>query len=198
MRRGLFGGSFDPPHVGHLMMAEVARESLGLETVDFIPAGIPPHKTGQRLQPATFRLRMLEQAVRDFPQFHVSTIELERAGVSYTVDTVRAMKAAAPRDDWFLIVGADMLLDLPRWKDADHLLALVTVAAAPRPGVDVRVAADNLMRTFHNAHVCALEMPELDVSSTWLRERMHRGLRVDPLLPTGVWDLIVAEGGYTA
>ncbi len=196
MKHGLFGGTFDPPHVGHLMMAEVARESLNLDVVDFIPANIPPHKLGQHVQSATLRVKMLETAVAQFPFFRVSTIELERQGISYTIDTVRAISAENPEDELFLLVGADMLKDLPHWKEIDELLALVTVVAAPRPGILLQETADALQKQYGHARMVVLSMPELDISSTWLRERMRNRLRVDPLLPAGVAEVILREGGY--
>ena len=196
MKRGLFGGSFDPPHVGHLMIAEVARETLQLDVVDFIPASIPPHKAQQRLQPATLRVRMLQAAVGAFPYFRVCTMELDRQGVSYTIDTVRDIARRGSDDELFLLVGADMLQDLPHWKEAAVLLSMVTVIAAPRTGVDLGAAAEGLTQTYADARIVRLAMPELDISSTWLRERMVKRLRVDPLLPPGVAELIAREGGY--
>lgn len=196
MKRGLFGGTFDPPHVGHLMMAEVARESLGLELIDFIPTNIPPHKEGLLIQPAAFRVRMVQAAVKGFPHFRVSTIELARQGISYTIDTVREIAHNSVGDELFLLLGADMLKDLPHWKEVEAILSYVTIVAAPRPGVNMQAIADDLKSLYDNAQIVILAMPELDISSTWLRERMQKGLRVDPLLPFGVSRLIEQEGGY--
>lgn len=195
-RRGLFGGTFDPPHVGHLMMAEVARESLGLEVVEFIPSHIPPHKAGQTIQPASLRVKMLEAAVQNFPPFRVSTIELDRQGISYTIDTVRDISKTHAGDELYWLLGADMLKDLPNWKDIEALLSLVTVVAAPRPGVNANATADVLTKQYQKAQIVVLEMPELDISSTWLRERLRKRLRIDPLLPKGVSEVIEREGGY--
>ncbi len=196
MKRGLFGGTFDPPHVGHLMMAEVARESLGLERVDFIPTNISPHKEGQLVQPAAFRVRMVQAAVKEFPHFFVSTIELAREGISYTIDTVREIADHSVGDDLYWLLGADMLQDLPHWKEVEAILSYVTIVAAPRPGVNLQAIADDLKSLYENARIVILAMPELDISSTWLRDRMQKGLRVDPLLPFGVSRLIVQERGY--
>ena len=198
MKHGLFGGTFDPPHVGHLMMAEVARESLNLDVVDFIPTNIPPHKLGQNVQPASLRVKMLETALMKFPFFRVSTIELDRKGISYTIDTVRDIFRESPEDELFWLVGADMLKDLPHWKEVDELLSLVTVVAAPRPGIRIQETAEMLQLQFDDARIVTLSMPELDISSTWLRERMKNGLRVDPLLPVGVAEVISQEGGYVS
>ncbi len=198
MKHGLFGGTFDPPHVGHLMMAEVARESLNLDVVDFIPTNIPPHKLGQNVQPASLRVKMLETALMKFPFFRVSTIELDRKGISYTIDTVRDIFRESPEDELFWLVGADMLKDLPHWKEVDELLSLVTVVAAPRPGIRIKETAERLHQQYGHARIIPLTMPELDISSTWLRERMKNGLRVDPLLPVGVAEVISQEGGYVS
>lgn len=196
MRHGLFGGTFDPPHVGHLMMAEVARESLGLDVVEFIPANIPPHKQDLFVQPAEFRVRLLQTAVQSFPDFRVETIEVKREGPSYTIDTVRAMVQEAPSDEWFFLLGADMLQNLPQWHQARELMTLVTFIVAPRPGIDLPNTIQELQRFEPVIQIVPLAMPELDISSTWLRERLQLGLRIDPLLPAGVASLIEKEGRY--
>jgi nicotinate-nucleotide adenylyltransferase len=194
--RCLFGGTFDPPHVGHLMMAEVARETLCLREVVFMPAGSPPHKQAESVSPAACRLAMTAAALAGFAQFVVSDAEIGREGPSYTVDTVLRLRAEGGDEPLSLLVGADMLADFPNWHRAEELARLVTVVAAPRPGVDVEAEAGRHRSAFPGARVICLDMPALDISSSWIRNRIEAGLRVDPLLPRGVWDLIGQKGIY--
>lgn len=197
-RRGLFGGTFDPPHAGHLMIAEVARETLDLDVVEFVLSGVPPHKAGLCVSGGEQRLEMVRAAVAPFPSFTVSTMELERQGPSYTVDTVEAFRRLYPDDTLYWIIGADMLLDFPNWKRAQDLSSMLHFIAAPRPHHNVEQVAERLCRSFPGLHVTCLDMPELDISSTWIRDRLSRGLRVDPLLSAEVSQCITAKGWYGA
>lgn len=190
----LFGGTFDPPHIGHLMMAEVARETLGVREVVFIPAAAPPHKLTADIAPLADRIDMVEEAIEHFPVFVLSTVEARRAGPSYTIDTVRIF-AQSGQQPLFLLLGADMLEDLSNWREADELSRLVTVVAAPRPGRDLNALTAEYTRRYERSPI-ALEMPELDIASSWIRRRVAAGLRVDPLLPSGVWRIIEQRGLY--
>jgi nicotinate-nucleotide adenylyltransferase len=180
---GLLGGSFDPVHVGHLALAVNARAALGLEEVWLIPARTPPHKRGRRLTDARHRLAMLRRAVRGLPGLRVCTIELERPGPSYTVETVRALRRAQP-GRYVLLVGADMALDLPRWREARALLRMVEVAAAPRPGWTLP------------PRVRRIPAPSLDVSSREIRARAKRGLPITFLVTPEVERYILRHGLY--
>ncbi len=195
MRIGLFGGTFDPPHVGHLMIAQIASEVAYLDRVDFIPAAIPPHKQQQVITDMALRLDMVTISLRSFSTFFVSTMEYERNGPSYTVDTVRAYRKRYPKDDLFLLLGADMYDNFPLWKDADQILQEVTLIVAPRP-IQERVVESQPVGPALHMKVIDLDMPALEISSSWLRERLLAGLRVDPLLPEGVAKWIVERGVY--
>jgi len=139
-RIGLFGGTFDPPHLGHLALAEWARERLGLDHVLFVPAGRPPHKRGARLSSAAARVAMTRLAVRGNPAFRLSTIEVRRGGPSFTVDTLRALRARHAGARLFLIMGEDSLDDFATWREPAAIARLATLAVARRPGAVGSVA----------------------------------------------------------
>ncbi|MHB1630362.1 MAG: nicotinate-nucleotide adenylyltransferase [Bacilli bacterium] len=196
MRRGLFGGTFDPPHVGHLMTAALALECLPLDVVEFIPASLPPHKIDGAVSPADQRVRMTECAVAPFRQLTVSRREIERPGISYTIDTLRSYRAEFPADELFWLLGADMLRDFPNWRQASDVARLVTLAVAPRPQIDLGETTAQVMRSVEGVRIAEIAMPALDISSSWLRGRLEQGLLAAPLLPAGVFELIAKEGLY--
>jgi nicotinate-nucleotide adenylyltransferase len=178
VRLGVFGGTFDPPHLGHLALAERAAERLALERVMFVPAARPPHKRRAPLTPARHRLAMVRLAVRGNPRFAVSDLELRRAGPSYTVDTLRALHARHPRARLHLLLGADSLVDLPNWREADAIRRLATLVVAVRPGAAAPPA--------RGARVVALDNPGLDVASHALRATLARGGSARYLVPDAV------------
>lgn len=190
---GLLGGTFDPIHLGHLVLAESARESFGLEKVVFVPAGQPPHKPDAVLAPARERLRMVEIAVADNPYFAVSALEVERPGPSYTVETVAALRLAEPGLDWHLIVGSDALAELPTWYQYERLLGMVRVLAAARPGTELALP-DGLEDWA--GRIAFFHPPGLAISSTVIRERARRGLSLRYLVPDRVVAYIREKGFY--
>jgi nicotinate-nucleotide adenylyltransferase len=181
MRRiGLFGGTFDPPHVGHLALAEIARDRLRLDEVRFIPSGRPPHKRRGGLTPAARRLEMTRLAVRGNPAFTVSTVEIRRAGPSFTVETLRRVAAEDPPARLFLLMGADSLDDFASWRDPQAIRRMATLVVAVRPGSRaVRGAAAR-------RRVVRLENPALAVSSSLVRSLVRAGRTVRYLVPDGV------------
>ena len=187
-RIGLFGGTFDPPHVGHLALAEWARDALRLDRVLLVPAGRPPHKGRARLSSVTHRVAMTRLAARDNRAFTVSTLETRRDGPSFTVDTLRALRRREPRARIFLLIGADSLEEFPGWHDPRGILSLATLAVADRPGVRAGArrparAADGLPR---GARVAWLRNPGLDLSSSAIRARVRAGRTVRYLVPDAV------------
>ncbi len=182
-RIGLFGGTFDPPHVGHLALAEWARVQLGLDQVVFIPAGMPPHKAAKSQTPAAQRLAMTRLAVRGNPAFAVSAIETRRRGPSWTVDTVREFAQTHPRARLWLLVGADMFDTFGTWREPEGILACATVAVALRPG-SRRPRGTKWARVGHGVEW--LDNPGLEVSSSALRTRAARGLALRYLVPDAV------------
>jgi nicotinate-nucleotide adenylyltransferase len=175
-RIGVFGGTFDPPHAGHLALAERARDELGLARVLFVPAADPPHK--RAYTPLAHRLAMARLAVRGFPAFAVSDLEARRAGPSYTVDTLRELHRRHPAAELWLLLGEDSLRDLPAWRDPSAIATLARIAVAPRPGVHARPRA--------GTRVTWLSAPALDIASHDLRARARRGESLRVLVPDPV------------
>lgn len=173
-RLGLFGGTFDPPHLGHLALAEWAREQLRLDRVLFIPAGQPPHKRGRRISSAAARLAMTRLAIRGHSGFGVSTLELESPGASFTVDTLNQVAARHPRARLFLLIGADSLDEFRTWRSPEAILERATLAVAARPGAG-RAATRAWAR---RQGVVWLGNPGLEVSSSLVRERARAGRSV--------------------
>jgi nicotinate-nucleotide adenylyltransferase len=191
-RIGLLGGTFDPPHVAHLVLAEAARRDLSLDELWFVPARVPPHKAPDGVSPAPVRLALLRRALRGLAGFRIETIELRRRGPSYTVDTLEALHERRPRVEWWLVVGADMLADLPHWRNPRRVLELAGVAAAPRPGTPLRWP-----RALPSTRFRALDAPSLDLSSSELRARVARGASIRFLVPDGVERAVRARHLYT-
>jgi nicotinate-nucleotide adenylyltransferase len=188
MRRiGLFGGTFDPPHLGHLALAEHARDLLRLDEVRFIPAGQPPHKRGVRITPAAGRVAMTRLAVRGNPAFTVSTIEVRRGGPSFTIETLREVAAGAPRARLYLMMGADSLDDFAAWRDPDAILGLATLVVAGRPpGRAPRRLRGQTASRVPRACLVRLDNPELALSSSQVRACVAAGRSVRYLVPDAV------------
>lgn len=185
MRIGVFGGTFNPVHIGHLLLADAAREQLALDRVVFIPTSQPPHKTPRGLLPGAVRLEMLQLALKPHPAFVASDIELQRAGASYTIDTIRALRAQLPQAKLFLLVGADLLS--VRWAAWKELRALCTLAAARRPGAPKPKALPGLKW---------IDMPQVDIASSEIRKRVAAGRSIRYLVPGVVARYIDARQLY--
>ena len=192
-RIGLFGGTFDPPHVGHLALAEWARTQLALDRVVFIPAGTPPHKAARAHTSAARRLALTRLAVRGNPAFAVSAIETRRRGPSWTVDTVRDFAQTHPRARLWLLLGADMFDTFASWREPAGILGHAAVAVALRPG-SRRPRATKWARVGRG--VVWLDNPGLEVSSSALRSRAARGLTLRYLVPDAVAKAITRLGLY--
>jgi nicotinate-nucleotide adenylyltransferase len=184
LRVGVFGGTFDPVHVGHLAIALAALESVPLDRVLFVPARRSPLKDRDPIASVADRVAMLELAIASEPRFKLSRIELERDGVSYTVDTLDALKSEG---DLFLILGSDALADLRRWRTPERIRELATILVAARPGAP---EPDPV----HGAR--AFDAPRLDISSRELRARAARGLSLRYLVPDAVWEHLRKRGLY--
>ena len=179
MRLGLYGGSFDPIHYGHLLLAECARETLSLDEVWLIPAAVPPHKQTRELAPAKHRLAMLELALAGHEQIKSSHLEIDRGGISYTVDTLTAICQEQPDTELFLLMGADSLHDLPTWREPARICDLATIAVvrrggSPEPDFSVLnpIVSDERLKTIRESQV---QMPLIELSSTDLRHRAAAG-----------------------
>ena len=186
MRLGIYGGTFDPIHYGHLLLAERCREELQLDEVWFIPAGTPPHKQGRVTTPAKARAAMVEFAVSGFPEFKVSRIEMERTGPSYTVQTLEQLRTAAPEREVFLLMGADSIAELVTWKDPARILELSQVVAVNRAGEspDLSSLQSLLEQTGRTVHT--VEMPAMGVSASEIRTRVASGKSIRFLTPRPV------------
>jgi nicotinate-nucleotide adenylyltransferase len=186
-RIGLFGGSFDPVHNAHLALARAALRELALDELRWVPAGQPWQKT-RVVTDAVHREAMVALAIEGEPRFVLDRIELDRPGPSYTLDTVRALQATHPGEQWFLIVGQDQQAGLPTWHGADELRDLLTLAVAGRPG------APQVSHT--PSAVCAIDLPPMNLSSTEVRARCAAGLAIDQMVPKKVARYIDQHGLY--
>ncbi len=194
---GIIGGSFDPVHKGHLNSAEFVYRTLKLDKVLFVPACIAPHKIGMEFASAKDRYRMTELAVEGYPYFEVSDVEIKRSGVSYTYDTVLELKKQYPGYELYFIVGADSVPQLNTWHNIYGLLQEVTFVAVARPGYAKAFAkACEDFGGLGKEKIMLLNMPELAVSSTDIRERVKNGSSIDGMVPEAVRDYILQKGLY--
>jgi len=200
MRIGIFGGSFDPVHLGHLLLAECCREQCRLDAVWFLPAAVPPHKQQRELTPTGHRVEMLELAAAGHPAFSVCRYEIERGGVNYTVDTLSHFHDEDPARELFFLMGADMLRDLPNWRDAERVCQLAVPVAVRRPGVDPvdfdgfrEIVGAERLELFRRHQV---EMPAIGISGTELRRRALRGQSLCYQVPHAVRMYIETHGLY--
>lgn len=191
-RTGLFGGTFDPIHYGHLLAAEAAREAAKLEEVWFIPTSIPPHKAHPGAD-AEARRSMLEAALADCPGFRVNDIELTREGVSYTIDTVNALLERHPDRSFYWIVGSDMARDLPNWRQAQELADKVTFICLERPD---EPAAEAELPVYVRRKLLRASMPPIGLSSTDIRRRRKEGRSIRFMTPDSVYEWIRRNGLY--
>lgn len=190
----IFGGTFDPVHTAHLVLAEHAAETLGAETVLFVPAGDPPHKSGRVATAPEDRLAMVKAAIAGNPRFRWSAVELERPGRSYAVDTIRQIRNLHPeagRPGY--LIGSDSLIDLPLWKDPVSILEETDLLVVPRPGFDDADAPAAFRGRYR-----LLDSPRFDLSATGIRERVSRGQSIRYLVPDPVRAYIQDKGLYNA
>ena len=188
MRIGVFGGTFDPPHLGHLVVASDACEALGLGRVLWIPSAVPPHKLGTVKASAEARLEMVRAAVEGDPRFEADDVELRREGPSYTVDTLRELAARHPGDELVLLIGADNLREIPGWREPGEILRLARVAVLSRDGTGVPPDAP--------IPATSVAVTRVDVSATEVRRRAAAGETIRYLVPDAVRALVERRGLY--
>ncbi len=196
VRVGILGGTFDPVHVAHLVLAECAREQLSLDEVLFVPAAEPWRKGDREITPAAHRLEMLKLAIADNTGFGISDIELRRSGPTYTADTLEALAGERLDDEFWFIVGADALADLPNWHEPEGIVAHARLAVAPREGVDVDTASLGVPGL--SDRIDAFSLPLLEISSSDIRARVAAGHSIRYLVPDGVEGYIRDHGLYAA
>jgi len=200
VRLGIFGGTFDPVHYGHLLLAESCREQAALDKVWFLPTAVPPHKQGRELTPVEQRVEMLELAIAGHEAFSVCRYEAARGGVNYTADTLAHFREEDPGRELFFLMGADMLADLPTWREPGRICRLATLVVVRRPGavpidfgplgsIGGEEAAERACR--HQ-----VEMPEIDLSGTEIRRRVAAGGSIRYHTPRAVEKYIEAQGLY--
>ncbi|KRK18833.1 nicotinate-nucleotide adenylyltransferase (Deamido-NAD(+) pyrophosphorylase) [Loigolactobacillus coryniformis subsp. coryniformis KCTC 3167 = DSM 20001] len=183
---GIMGGTFNPPHLGHLVMAESVGSQLGLEKVLFMPDAQPPHQATKTTIAAKHRLAMVERAIDGNSRFELERAEIDRGGVSYTYDTMVTLKQQHPDTDFYFIIGADMVKDLPNWHRIDDLLKLVQFVGVKRPEFPAE----------SRYPVLWVDAPLLDISSSLIRQRISQNCSVRYLVPDAVLDYIEEEGLY--
>ena len=198
MRLGIYGGTFDPVHYGHLVLAETCREQLQLDAVRFVPAATPPHKTTHRISDGHARADMLGLAVSGYPEFIVDRRELKRKGLSYTVDTLAEFKSELPDAELYFLVGADSLRDLLTWKEPDRITQLATLVACNRPGLPALDRSQ--IKTWIGQELAerieTIQIPGTDVSASELRERVRSGGSMRFLVPRAVEAFVIEHKLY--
>ncbi len=198
-RIGLLGGTFDPVHIGHLILAEEARDQLGLETVYLTPAGDPPHKRDRRLAPIEDRLAMIELAIAGNPALCVSRVDADRPGPHYTLDTVRIFQQQLPPGgELYFLMGYDSLAELPGWHRPEELVAACRLVALTRYNVPLDWSYLELRLPGIRERVTLLDMPELEISSNQIQARVRAGRTIRYLVPDAVREYIISQRLYGA
>ncbi len=186
---GLFGGTFNPPHLGHMLFAQEAMLECELDEIWFIPVNFPPHKKSEDLASNKDRYDLLKACTKDNPRFSVLTIELERSGPSYTIDTVKYLQKKHPDIKFYFLIGGDMIDYLPKWERIDELVTLISFIGAKRPGFEE-------VPPGFKEHVHFIDMIQVDFSSTLIRERIRAGKPVTYMVPEAVEKLMKERGLY--
>lgn len=183
---GIIGGTFDPPHIGHLLIANDVRQKLSLDEIWFMPNHIPPHKQNKSITPTPIRVEMIKAAVATNSSFRLETIELQREGPSYTYDTMMLLVKEYPNTRFYFIIGADMVEYLPKWHNIEKLLEIITFVGVKRPGY-----------SFSSEYpVLEVETPQMDISSTLIRKRVQEGWTSQYLVPDQVKEIIEEKRLY--
>jgi len=186
VRVGIFGGTFNPPHLAHLICGQEAYLGLGLDRVMLVPARVPPHKAVEEEPGAEHRLELCRLAVRGDERFEVSDLEMDRSGPSYTVDTLQELHSRAPDNELFLIVGGDIAAGLPEWHEPEHVLSLATLAVAKRRGTPQAKIEQALSGLRGGDRSRFFAMPTIGLSSTMIRRRVSSGTPIDYFVPEAV------------
>jgi len=187
MKIGILGGTFNPVHIGHLILAEEAREKLSLDKIIFVPANLPPHKLNGDIASASLRYKMLRLAVKSSKYFSVSDVEIKRNGRSYTIDTVKKLKGIYPGDELYFIIGSDLLKYLDEWKDLSEITKLVKFVAATRPGYPLEKIP---------TYIATLPIRAVDISGFEIRQAIKNNKSFKYLVPEAVFQYITKKGLY--
>lgn len=187
MKIGILGGTFNPIHIGHLILAEETREKIGLDKVIFVPAYFPPHKEDSGIAKAGHRLAMVKLAISDNNKFSVSDLEIKRDGRSYTIDTIKELKAIYPKDNLYFIIGSDLLEYLDEWKDLNEIIKLVKFIVATRPGYPLEKIP---------SHIATIPIRAVDISGFEIRKAIRENKSFRYLVCGAVYDYINKERLY--
>jgi len=198
MKIGIMGGSFDPIHMGHLIIGENARDSLNLDKVIFIPTGTNPFKRDGATSSSNHRVNMVKLAIELNPYFTMSTIEVERQGISYTIDTLKILKDRYKEDQLYFIIGTDIIFQIEKWKDFQDLFKLCKFALFNRPGKEISEIENRLkeLSSKHNISFVRLNSPLIDISSTDIRNRLRNKQTIKYLVPKEVEEYILKHNLY--
>lgn len=188
---GLLGGTFDPPHVGHMVVAGDVFEALGLNRLYFVPASIPPHKTDLDISSPEIRLEMVRETVVHDSRIEVSTAELRREGPSYTVDTVQEIRDANPEAELYVIFGADQFASLGSWREPERIASMARLVVMAREGLDPEELDPGV-----DVEYVRVPVSRIDISSTEIRERVRKGVSIEGLVTAGVQGIIERESLY--
>lgn len=184
-RIGILGGTFNPPHIGHLIIAQEVSQALNLDRIWFIPTYEPPHKNSVEIN-VTHRVELLKLAIEDNDSFSLNTIEIDRAGKSYTIDTIHMLKETYPETEFYFIIGADMVEYLPNWYKIDELMSLIQFVGVKRPGYRLK----------SNYPIMEVDVPMVAISSSAIRERVQKNKSIQYLVPDSVHTYIKEHGLY--
>lgn len=197
---GIMGGTYNPIHNGHLFLAEHALEQAGLDYILFMPSMKPPHKVGIQIESSEHRINMVQLAIENNPYFIISDFELKRPGITYTSDTLKALKEIEPDTEYFFIVGADSLMMMPQWMDPDTVFRLSTIIVGGR-GESTQEQIEEQIRILEKTYggrIILLDMPLIDISSEAIRERISNGNSIRYYVPDRVAAYISEHKLYTA
>lgn len=198
-RLGIFGGTFDPPHIGHLVLGDEAIFQLGLDRLLWVLTPIPPHKLGQTITPLNHRLDMLTAAIMGNPNFMLSSVDIDRPGPHYAVDTIQILAKKQPDVDWIYLLGGDSLMDLPAWRNPVELVSRVAaLGVMVRPGVHIDL--DDLEQKIPGVRgkVKWIDTSLVDISASDIRRRVANGLPFRYFVPPDVFKIISERGLYQA
>ncbi len=187
MKIGILGGTFNPIHIGHLILAEEVREKLKLDRIILVPAYLPPHKDNSDIIDAQHRFRMVKLAIKGNRYFLVSDIEIKRDGRSYTIDTIKELKKIYPQDELYFIIGSDLLKYLDEWKDLDDIIKMVKFVVATRPGYPLEKIP---------SHISTIPIRAVDVSGFEIRQAIRQGKSFRYLVPEMVFKYILKNRIY--
>lgn len=198
MKIGIMGGTFNPIHLGHLILSEYIREGIGLDKVIFIPTGEPPHKDNTKIAEGFHRKAMTELSIEDNPYFFLSSIELDRKDKSYTIDTINEIKSKYKDDTVVMIIGSDSLMNIESWKDSSKLMRKIDFIVADRMAREKKEIIKEIKRLNlkYNVDIKHLEIPLLEISSTQIRDRIRKNKSIRYLVKENVYRYILKNNLY--